>query len=74
MAVQAWMQRLVQWQQQVSFNLTDLIWLLLLAAVIVLFSKVAVKLIRFLLVLAMIVLTLGFLFTSGLLPMTLLGA
>ncbi|MDD4797140.1 MAG: hypothetical protein PHO66_05180 [Eubacteriales bacterium] len=65
--------QLVAYQQQASFTLSDLIWLLCLAILAIFLTKVAARVIKFLLVLAMAAMVVGFLFSTGILPMSLLG-
>lgn len=65
--------QLIAYQQQASFSLTDLIWLLCLAILAIFLTKVAARIIKFLLILGMVVMVVGFLFSTGILPMSLLG-
>lgn len=51
-----------------SFNLSDVIWLLGIAVVIFLIVKLSFKFIKVILIIAAVVLLVGFLITSGVIP------
>lgn len=71
--IQQALRELVGFQQQLSLTWWDMLWLVCLVVLGIFAAKAAVKILRFLLVVGMIVMAAGFLFTSGLLPMSWLG-
>lgn len=51
-----------------SFNFSDIIWLLGIAVIVVIILKISFKFLKVVLVILAIVLLLGFLITSGIIP------
>jgi len=69
--VEQCLQALAAWQA--GFELTDLLWLAGFIAAAVVLAKTAAKVIKFLLITAMVVLAAIFLLASGILPISIPG-